>query len=229
MGTKFAFGTTSHKTLPFDLGGLTFFSKPLTVLEELPLSELGDSFDVADNLTAEKLRHFFREQAELIAAVLRDRVQGDGGGQITPDWVLTQLGSDTQPLLLQFLRTGRRPAGSLDLISWLDEPFSIQDRDFVARKLSFAEQIEVMGSGLVAQTGSTADTVRSAAAMLAPILSARAADGQPVEPDWLLASLTAEDLSRVTTLLQSGPEALDPNEPSPEPDRGAAELTISGG
>lgn len=215
---KLVFGSKAHRTLPFDIAGVTFFARPLTTREELPLADLGDRYD----LTSEDFQNFqafAAEQAELLAQLLQDRAQGDPVPLITPTWVMDHLGSESLPRLLTFLRTGERPRDALQLTDWTDEPLVIDDREFRTRRLNFREQL--IAADFPEHETNRAITER-AAANLAGLLEARAVDGQPVTADWLIDTLTTSELTSLTSLLARGPEVDDPNaEPAAEPARAA--------
>ncbi len=221
---KLVFGSQSRKSLPFDIAGVTFFARPLTTREELPLADLGDSYDLESN-DMQSFQAFAREQAELLAEMLQSRAQGDPTPLITPEWVLDHLSSDSLPRLLTFLRTGERPKEALQITEWTEAPLVIDDREFRLRRLSFREQL--LAADMPEDEGNRATTER-AAANLAGLLQARAVDGEPVTGDWLIDTLTASELTELISLLASGPQVDDPNaEPAAEPDAAADESGTS--
>lgn len=223
---KLVFGSQSRKSLPFDIAGVTFFARPLTTREELPLADLGDRYDLGGN-DLQDFQAFAREQADLLAGLLQDRAQGDPTPLITPEWVMNHLGGDSLPRLLTFLRTGERPAEPLQLTDWTEEPLVINDREFRTRRLNFREQLLAAD---VPEDESTRATTERAAASLAGLLEARAVDGQPVTGDWLIDTLTTAELSELITLLARGPEVDDPNaEPNLTLDAAADASATSGG
>lgn len=207
--TKFAYGTQSRKTLPFILAGLTFFSRPLTVAEDLALSDVGDRYDL-DAVGGQDLVPFFDEQTALVADLLRSRVQGDDAPvQVTPEWVRQHVGVITLPRILGFLRSGERPGESLDLGNWFEEPITVQEREFRARQASFGEQVQAAS---IPAEGTTRQILDAGLTYLAALLTARAVDGEPVTSEWLMENLGASDVTELTGLLQSGPqEDEDPN------------------
>lgn len=206
---KRAFGTGSRKTLPFLLAGLTFFARPLTVDEDLALSDVADRYET-EELTGARVVELMEEQAGVVTDLLQGRVQGEPRPLITPTWVMTHLGAQNLPRVLGFLRTGERPREALELREWEQEPFSVQDREFRSLQLSFDEQrrAATLGDG-----GSTRETLTASLDLLAGLLTVRAVDGEPVTAEWLKANLGTEDITGLLTYLQHGPdeEDEDPN------------------
>ncbi|MVN88291.1 hypothetical protein GO986_16215 [Deinococcus sp. HMF7620] len=214
---KFAFGTNSRRTLPFDIGGVTFFAHPLTVAEELQLADVGDRYDL-DALEGTEVAPFIQEQIGVLSGLLRSRVQGDV--LINPGWVEVHMGTLTLTPLLALLRSGEKPQGSLTLTSWLDEPFTVQERTFDALPLSFAEQLQ---AGALGQDGTSREITEGSLRLLAALLTARATDnGGKVTPEWLMANLGTADLGPLLSLIQNGPEVPDPNADETAPEGGPA-------
>lgn len=222
MGNKFKFGTNKHQTLPFTIAGQTFFSKPLTIGEELPLASMGDHFDEAA-AGVQETRDFLIGQAEFVAGMLRTRLTTSDGSTPPPpidtQWVLRNLGMSTYLALLQFLRTGQRPTESLELRNWNDEPIEIDGFSFAMRQLSFDEQL--LASELSVVEGGTVVIVESSLKVLAALLSNRLQTEQEpkpvVTPEWLSEHLTAAEVQEILGLLQNGPdtEGDDPNVETP--------------
>ena len=205
---KTAFGTQSRKSLPFTLAGRTFFSKPLTVGEELTLSDIGDRYDL-EALDGEHVAPFIREQCGLVADLLNHRLQGEASERITPEWVMRHVNAGTLEALLGFLRTGERPKRSLDIVAWFDEPITVQDRAFRATPVNFEEQLQ---AGEIKADGSNREIVQSSMHYLATLLTHRAEDSQAVTADWLTENLGVNDMQELLNLLQNGPqEDEDPN------------------
>lgn len=215
---KFAFGTGTRKTLPFELGGVTFFSRPLTSREELELGDLGDRYDLDGDTGS--MSQYLAEQSEVLARLLSSRAQGE---QVSPAWVEQHLGVQNMTALMGFLRTGERPSGTLDLHPWADEPLTIEGRPFEMRPLTFTEQ------GLMARIpldGTGRAIAEFSATHLAQLLDARAlpVDGEqpgPVTADWLLDHLGTAELGEILTLIQNGPNA-DGAETTDPPSEAAA-------
>lgn len=208
---KFAFGTNTRRALPFTVAGETFFAHPLTADEDLTLADIADRYDL-DALSGAVLGPFMTEMAGMLAQILQTRVQGNT--LIPAEWVLTNVGLSTQTPILDLLRTGNRPEQPLELTSWLDEPFSIQDRAFTARPLNFAEHIRL---GSLPEDGTSREVAQGSATLIAEYLDARTHEtGEPVTAAWLTANVTANELGQILSLLQNGPEALDPNADRPE-------------
>ncbi|GGR62178.1 hypothetical protein GCM10008959_25150 [Deinococcus seoulensis] len=207
---KFAFGTNTRRTLPFTVAGETFFAHPLTADEDLTLADIADRYDL-DGLSGATLGPFMAEMAETLARILQTRAQGST--LIPTEWVLTHVGLSTQTPILDLLRTGNRPEQPLELTPWLDEPFSIQDRAFTARPLNFAEHIRL---GSLPEDGTSRELTQGSAALIAEYLDARTDEtGEPITAAWLTANVTANELGQILSLLQNGPEALDPNADRP--------------
>ncbi|MGY2892476.1 hypothetical protein [Deinococcus sp. UYEF24] len=139
MKKNLVFASKKHQTLPFTIGGVTFWSKRLTGEEELLMSEVSDAVLSSDD----KLK----QQAGHLAELLTHRLQ-DHSIQINQDWAMKYLGISNTLQLVQFWRTGERPADfqheTFDLPEWGD-PLLIGDGDdeheFAARATSFSEQI----------------------------------------------------------------------------------------
>lgn len=222
--SKFQFGTTKHQTLPFVLAGLTFFSRPLTVAEELPLAELGDQFDSVV-ATPDETRQFFAGQCDIVAGMLRSRLAPVGEGAALPlvdaNWVALNMGLANMPTVLEFLRSGKRPSEPLDLSNWTNETIEIDGLTFAMRQMNFAELL--LGIDLDLSTGARS-VVEGSANMLAALLNNRLlweGENRPeITADWIAQHLTSADMSAVQTLLSAGPDALgqeseaeDPNAP----------------
>lgn len=203
MGNStFVFGAQSRKDIPFQIGEYTFFSKPLTVREELPLAEVGDAYDEAEG----DIRVFIREQADALLPILQRRVQGEV--MLSQQWVLDHVGVDTLPGLLELLKTGKRPSGPVALTNWDEQPIVINGREFHMRRLSFSEQANFNDAPDQKELRAT---INFGVNTLAGLLERRALDGQPVTADWLLDHLSSDEIGAVTSLLLGGPEVADPN------------------
>lgn len=219
---KFKFGTAKHQTLPFTIGGVTFFSKPLTIGEELPLAALGDDYD-AGEATPEQQRALMAGQAEYMATLLRSRLVATEGEapNIDTDWAMQHFGVSNLISVLAFLRSGKRPSEPLELVNWSDEPLEIDDLRFAMRQFNFAEQLEA--ANLANVEGGAAASVGASLDVLALLLNNRIQGDEPrpvVTAQWLEQHLTAADIQGVMTLLQNGPDALadegDENPNAPE-------------
>lgn len=200
---KFAFGTGTRKTLPFEIGGVTFFSRPLTSREELDLADLGDRYDLESADGA--ISVYLDEQAEALSKMLSSRAVND---PVDAAWIKQHLGVQNMTLLMGFLRTGERPDGTLDLTTWTDEPITIEGRPFTLRAPSFAEQGRL---AQLPQDGTNRDIAIFSATQLSLLLDARALPADkphpPVTTDWLLDHLGTNELSEILTLIQNGPNA----------------------
>ncbi|GAQ23907.1 hypothetical protein DEIGR_400040 [Deinococcus grandis] len=203
---KFAFGTGTRKTLPFEIGGVTFFSRPLTSREELELADLGDRYDL-ENENA-PISTYLEEQAQVLATLLATRANGQA---VDPGWMLDHLGVQNMTAMLAFLRTGERPHETLNLKPWTDEPLTIEGRPFTMRPLTFREQARLAA---FPQDGSSRAITEFTAAHLAELLNVRALpsdnpdqDQQAVTANWLLDHLGAAELQQILTLIQNGPNA----------------------
>lgn len=214
---KFAFGTGTRKSLPFDIGGVTFFSRPLTSREELELADLGDRYDLdAENAP---IGAYLAEQADVLARLLNSRAVSE---QISTNWIQEHLGVQNMTATLDFLRTGDRPAEALDLTTWTDDPITIEERPFALKALSFQEQGRL---ATFPQDASARAITEFTAGQLAQLLNARALPSdhshEDVTADWLLDHLGAAELQQILTLIQNGPNA-DGAETEGPPEEAAA-------
>lgn len=237
MKKPFVFGIDKHKTLPFVIAGITFFSKPLTVAEELPFAEVGDRFD-AEHASTEATKAFITEQASFIATLLTNRLAPQSDNRPIPTidtaWALNNTGMPTLPNIMQFLRSGQRPSGPLELGQWDSEPIEIDGFQFAMRQFSFAE---LLATADLAELSGVASTVTGSLEVLAQLLNARLLgyEGQDPRPaitaEWLGQHLTSEDVEAVTMLLQNGPDTAegdDPNAPTlPDATPGASNISLA--
>ncbi|BDP44844.1 hypothetical protein DAETH_48130 (plasmid) [Deinococcus aetherius] len=209
--SKLAFGTQSRKTLPFTLAGLVFFTRPLTVDEDLSLSDVGDRYDL-ETLEPQETVAFLDEQLVIVADLLQSRVQGEPQPLVTAGWAGMNLGASNLAKVLHFLRTGQRPEGPFELGAWEEETFTVQDREFRPLRPSFAEQRE---AAMIGAAKSTREAIEGGLAFLALLLTNRAVDEQPVEVAWLRANLGTPDVTALTSYLQNGPQQeAAPNAPA---------------
>lgn len=135
------FASRSAQNRPFRIADRVFWSKRLTGDDELSITEY-QAFSRLEPRRSQKLS----DETALVARLLNDRRQGDE--PITPEWVRQHIGESSAALLFIYLRTGEGlPPGETFDLRTFDEPIVIDERSFVPRALSYAEQIR--GSELV--------------------------------------------------------------------------------
>ena len=214
MKKNLIFASRGHQNLPFTLGGLTFFSLRLDGEEELLMAEVSEgTLDTNSRIG---------KQVDAVVQLLKRRAQGDGAHSVDHDWAMLWLGPSNTIGLLQFFRTGQRPAEFLgdgvtfDLPVWGD-PIVLGDegseRTFESRAAGFSEQIALVNAQATdTDTVGTVQRLRTFADIAAAWLSARM-EGPPVDGAWLLGQLQLSEITQVLNYLVDGsvPEDEDPN------------------
>ena len=219
MKKNLVFASKKHQTLPFTIGGVTFWSKRLTGEEELLMAEGSD----AVLSPAEQLY----QQAVRLAEMLTHRLQ-DQSVQIDQEWALKHLGTANTLELVKFWRTGERPVDfqneTFDLPEWGESLVlgeGDDEHEFEARATSFKEQIALAQStpaGLDFDNLSDAEsveTIRTLSVFVTDLVNARLKRGEPVDASWLLKQLQIAEITQLMTYLTSGEvpveEEADPN------------------
>ena len=217
MKKNLVFASKKHQTLPFRIGGLLFWSKRLTGEEELLMSETAEA--------AEKPYEMLERQAGHLAQLLQSRLQ-EANSEVDQAWTLTHLGTANTLALVQFFRTGERPADfigeSFDLPEWGD-PLALgegeEERQFSTRAACFSEQITMSRNAPDEVDGQEAEAgvmVTAISETAAAWLSARLNSGAPIDSVWLLRQLQIAEIGELLTYLASGKlpgedEEADPN------------------
>jgi hypothetical protein len=217
MKKNLVFASKKHQTLPFRIAGLLFWSKRLTGEEELLMSET--------DAAAEKPFELLERQAGHLAQLLQSRLQEENS-TVDQDWTLTHLGTANTLALVQFFRTGVRPADfigeSFDLPEWGDAlalGAGEEERQFSTRAACFSEQIAMSQSAPEDVDGEDVETgvmVKAITETAAAWLSARLTSGEPIDAAWLLRQLQIAEIGELLTYLASGKlpdeeEEADPN------------------